>query len=85
MKLKYFITAAAVVLVAALGSLFTQFGMSWYDGLIKPTQWIPSFIIPIAWAVIYVSFIVALCLWQKRKPLTVENIVLLAINGVLNV
>ncbi len=48
MKLKYFITTAAVVLVAALGSLFTQFGMSWYDGLIKPTQWIPSFIIPIA-------------------------------------
>ncbi len=85
MKLKYFITTAAVVLVAALGSLFTQFWMSWYDGLIKPTQWIPSFIIPIAWAVIYVSFIVALCLWQKRKPLTVENIVLLAINGVLNV
>ncbi len=47
MKLKYFITTAAVVLVAALGSLFSQFGMSWYDGLIKPTQWIPSFIIPI--------------------------------------
>lgn len=85
MKIKYFISTGAVIIVAALGALFTQFGMEWYDILIKPSQWIPSFIIPIAWAIIYLSFIVALILWQLRKPLTVENIVLLAINGVLNV
>lgn len=85
MKIKYFITAGGVIAVAGLGALFTQFGMQWYGTLIKPTQWIPSFIIPIAWATIYISFIAALCLWQKRKPLTAENIVLLVINGVMNV
>lgn len=81
----YFITTVAVIVVAGLGTLFTQLGMQWFNALIKPTQWIPSFIIPIVWSVIYLSFIVVLCLWQKRKPLTVENIVLLAINGALNV
>lgn len=85
MKIKYFISTGAVILVAGLGALFTQFGMQWYDVLLKPAQWIPSFIIPIAWSVIYFSFIVALILWQRRKPLTAENIILLVINGVLNV
>lgn len=85
MKIKYFISTIAVIIVAGLGALFTQFGMEWYDVLIKPSQWIPSFVIPIAWSVIYASFIAALNLWQIRKPLTVENIILLAINGFLNV
>lgn len=85
MKLKYFISSGAVIAVAALGALFTQLGMQWYDTLLKPAQWIPSFIIPVAWTVIYLSFVIVLCLWQKRKPLTTENIVLLAINGAMNV
>lgn len=85
MKKKYIITILAIIAVAALGTVFTQLGSNWYEGLTKPSQWIPSFVIPIAWTLIYLSFIIVLCLWQKRKPLTGENIILLAINGFLNV
>lgn len=84
-KYMYIISTVSVIAVAALGAMFTQFGMEWYDTLKKPSQWIPSFIIPIMWSVIYLSFIVVLYLWQKKKPLTTENIVLLGINGFLNV
>lgn len=85
MKKNFIITIVSVILVAGLGTLFTQLGMQWFKGLTKPTEWIPSFVIPIVWTVIYLSFIIVLCLWQNRKPLTTENIILLAINGVLNI
>ena len=85
MKKKVIISTVAVILVAALGTLFTQLGMSWFDGLIKPTEWIPAFIIPIVWTVIYLAFAIILYLWQQKTPLTKENTILLIINGVLNV
>lgn len=84
-KKQYVISAVFVVAVAVLGSVFTQLGMEWFEGLKKPGQWIPSFVIPIVWSVIYLSFIAVLILWQRKKPLTRENTALLIINGVLNV
>lgn len=85
MKKNVIISTGSIILVAALGTLFTQLGMTWFDGLIKPTEWIPSFIIPIVWTIIYLAFAIVLFLWQQKRPLTTENIILLAINGVLNV
>ncbi len=85
MKKNCIISTVSVALVAGLGTLFTQLGMQWFKDLTKPTQWIPSFIIPIVWTVIYLSFIIVLCLWQNKNNLSTKNIVLLAINGVLNV
>ena len=85
MKKNIIITIASIIGVAALGTLFTQLGMSWFDGLDKPSEWIPSFIIPIVWTVIYLLFIYVLVKWQTKTPLTTENIILLVINGVLNI
>lgn len=85
MKKNIIITLVSIVIVAGLGTLFAQLGMKWFDGLDKPTEWIPSFIIPIVWTVIYLLFAYVLVKWQNIKPLTKENIILLAINGVLNV
>ena len=85
MKKNEIISTVAIVLVAGLGTIFTQLGMGWFDGLVKPTEWIPSFIIPIVWTVIYLAFAIILILWQKKRPLTTENKVLLIINGVLNI
>ena len=85
MKKSSVISTVSIIIIAVLGAIFTHLGMQWYEGLTKPTQWIPSFVIPILWTVIYLSFIVALWLWQNKKPLTRETIVLLAINGFLNV
>lgn len=85
MKKNIIITIVSIVLVAVIGTIFTQLGMEWFEGLSKPSQWIPSFIIPIVWTVIYIAFAIILVLWQSKKPLTTENVILLAINGVLNV
>ena len=85
MKKNGIISTALIILVAGLGTLFTQLGMGWFDGLVRPTEWIPSFIIPIVWTVIYLAFAIILIIWQNKRNLTTENIVLLVINGVLNV
>ncbi|MBE7075504.1 MAG: tryptophan-rich sensory protein [Clostridiales bacterium] len=85
MKKNIIITICSIVLVAVLGTIFVQLGMGWFDALIKPKEWIPSFIIPIAWTVIYVLFVYILIKWQIKKPLTKENVILLVVNGVLNV
>ena len=85
MKKNIIITIASIVGVAVLGTIFAQLGMGWFDGLRKPTEWIPSWIIPIVWTVIYGLFVYVLIKWQNRRPLTKENIILLIINGVLNV
>lgn len=85
MKKSTIISTVSIVLVAILGTIFTQIGMEWFDGLTKPTEWIPSFIIPIVWTVIYLAFAIILVKWQNKTPLTKENIILLVINGVLNV
>lgn len=85
MKKNSIISTVAVILVAGLGTLFTQLGMDWFDTLQKPTQWIPSFVIPIVWTVIYLSFAVILFLWQQNQKLSLKLTVLLIINGFLNV
>ena len=85
MKKNIIITLVSIIAVAGLGTLFTQLGMRWFDGLDKPNEWIPSWIIPIVWTVIYGLFVYVLIKWQNIKPLTKENIILLIINGALNV
>lgn len=85
MKKNNIISTTLIVLVAILGTIFTQIGMNWFDSLNKPTEWIPSFIIPIVWTVIYLAFAIILIKWQNKTKLTKENIILLAINGILNV
>lgn len=74
-----------ILAVAGLGTLFVNLGMDWFNALIKPSQWIPNFVIPIVWTVIYVAFAVILVLWQNRSSFSTRTIVLLIVNGVLNV
>jgi len=85
MKKNIILIVVSILSVAVLGTIFTQLGMEWFDGLLKPREWIPSFIIPIVWTVIYLLFAFVLIKWQKRQPISKENIILLIINGVLNV
>lgn len=74
-----------VPIVAVLGSIFVNLGMDWFDSLIKPSQWIPNYVIPIVWTVIYLSFIIVLIVWQTKKDIPTSTKVLLIINGILNV
>lgn len=82
---KYIITILAIALVAGLGTLFVNLGFDWFDTLSKPTNFIPPAIIPIVWTIIYLSFAVILCIWQKNENLPVSTLVLLILNGAFNI
>lgn len=85
-KLKKQILAVfLVVLVAGLGTLFVVLGMDWFNSLAKPSQWIPNFVIPIVWTVIYSLVAVYLVVQIKNDKLDTKNVTIFAINGLLNV
>ena len=82
---KIIIPFVVIILVAGLGSLFVQLGMDWFNTLQKPTQWVPNFVIPIVWSVVYVTFAVINFIWFKNDDIPTSTIVLMLINAVLNV
>lgn len=74
-----------IIIVAGLGSLFVGIGMSWFDSLTKPSQWIPNVIIPIVWTIIYSLFAIVNFLWIRNEGLSKRVVVLMALNGIFNV
>ena len=83
--ISYIIIILSVLLVAGLGTLFVNLGNQWYSTLQRPSQFVPDFIIPVVWTIIYSIFIVVLCLWTSKQAINTKTIVLLIINAVLNV
>ena len=83
--LKYVTIVGSIAVVAGLGSLFVNLGMEWFDALSKPSQWIPNVVIPIVWTVIYLAFAIVLCLWASKCKLPKLTVILLIVNGILNV
>lgn len=79
------VSIVAILIVAVIGSIFVNIGMPWFESLVKPSQWIPSFVIPIVWIIVYLTFASILFLWQKISNLPKNIIILLIINGFLNV
>lgn len=85
-KLKFqIISIVAVTIVAALGSVFVQVGMEWFASLAKPSQWIPDFVIPIVWSIIYILAILSLWTLIRDAKMTTFMTVLFCVNGALNV
>lgn len=76
---------APIVLVAVLGSVFVNLGMDWFNGLDKPMQWIPNWVIPVVWTIIYITFAVVLLRWTNKESLNKSTIALLVVNGILNI
>ena len=83
--LDYGIPVLSVSLVGLIGGVFVKKGMSWYEKLIKPTQWIPTPIIPIAWSVIYTITILYIIHLLRKEKWNNRIVSLLIINGILNV
>ena len=79
------IAVVGIVIVAVLGSVFVNLGMDWFDTLDRPSQWIPNIVIPIVWTIIYITFAIVLSLWIKNIGLKKSTVVLLVINGILNI
>ena len=76
---------APIVLVAVLGSVFVNLGMDWFNGLIKPSQWIPNWVIPVVWTVIYITFAIVLLRWSSKEEISKNTKILLIVNGILNI
>jgi len=79
------ITIASIVVVAALGSIFVNLGMDWFNSLNKPSQWIPNIVIPIVWTIIYLTYAIVLFFWIKNYKLSRNIVIALIVNGILNV
>ena len=82
---KIIISFAVIILVAVLGGIFVYLGMDWYNGLTRPTEWIPNIVIPIVWTIIYIAFAVINFSWYKRENIPKCTVILMLINAVLNV
>lgn len=82
---KIILIVVSIVIVAVLGSVFVNLGSDWFAELNKPTQWIPDFIIPIVWTVIYISFAIVLSVWISKENLPKSVVILLILNGIFNV
>lgn len=82
---KIIISIAVIVAVAALGSVFVNLGMDWFNALRKPAQWLPNFVIPIVWTVVYLTFGVINFIWFKNDDIPISTVILMIINAVLNV
>ena len=74
-----------IVSVAVLGSVFVNLGMDWFNSLTRPTQWIPNIVIPIVWTTIYLTFAVINFLWFKKGGIPRTTLILMIVNGILNV
>jgi tryptophan-rich sensory protein len=83
--ISYITVIASILMVAVLGSIFVNLGMDWFGSLETPDKFVPSFIIPVVWTVIYVVFAIVLCNWVGKENLEKSTVILLIINGVLNV
>ena len=82
---KVIISTISIILVAVLGSVFVNLGTDWFNLLNRPMQWIPNIIIPIVWTVIYLAFAIINYLWLKNGGINKNVVVLMIINGILNV
>lgn len=85
-NIKKFIGAiAGIILVSALGSVFVGVGMAWFGGLNRPSQFVPGWVIPIVWTVIYTLAGVVLVNLIRADKLSKNLRVLFVVNGILNV
>ena len=85
-KIISYVTIISVILIiAVLGSIFVNIGREWFAGLNRPEQFVPDFVIPIVWTIIYGLFAIVFCIWASKENLAKKTKILLVINAVLNV
>ena len=83
--LSYITVIISILIVAILGSIFVNLGLEWFTTLSKPNQFVPTWLIPVMWTVIYIIFAVILCVYISKDLTTKKLFILAAINGILNI
>lgn len=88
--LPYIISIVAVFLLSFLGSIITDYGMPWYDGINLPGFTPEGSVIGMIWSIIFILILISVLLFLKnnkeKKELRFNLIVSLFIaNAVLNI
>lgn len=83
--INYVVGISSVLLVALLGWVFVDMGMDWFNSLQRPSEWIPNWFIPMVWTIIYSVFIFYIIHLVRKEKDNKKVIILLIVNGVLNV
>lgn len=74
-----------VFFVGFIGSLFTNTGSGWYDG-VRPSITPPNFVFPIVWNLLFLMIVFSMYfVWKKRKDLVKFYIINLLFNGLWTV
>lgn len=74
-----------VVLVAVSGFLFTSSNMEWFNSLNEPVFSPPDWLFGVIWGIIYVIYMFIIYSLISNKLMDKTTIILLLINGILNV
>ena len=83
--LSYISIIVSILVVAILGSVFVNLGLDWFAMLDKPSQFVPTWLIPVVWTVIYIVFAIILCIYVNKDLITKKLAILSIINGILNI
>lgn len=84
--IKYGNPILAVLIVAILGTIFTNVGLDWLiTTLEKPKMWLNEAIIPIVWSIIYTSYAIYLIYIVYKDKMHKTLLSYLVINGILNI
>lgn len=84
--LKIILSSFIVLIVAILGSIFVNIGMSWFNNLKTPSDWVANILIPIVWTIVYSAFAIINYLWIKQDGFIPKKItILMIINAILNI
>ena len=76
------IAVLSVAIVGLIGRLLTDTNSAWFIGLAKPSEFVPNFVFPIMWGIIYVCFAVVIFLLLRRKQMDNCVLVTLVLTGV---
>lgn len=75
----------SVIFVAVTGSILVNYGMEWFNMLAKPSQWLPNFVIPVVWTIIYLIYTIFFFIQNSKYGINKNDTVCLIINGILNI
>jgi len=83
---KYFLFSFGIVfLVALIGSFLVNTNSAWFNSLILPEFYPPSWLFSVMWSIIYLLVALGLYLLFKEHKFSKKLLILYGVNGILNI
>ena len=75
----------SVGFVAVISTLLSNRNSSWYELLLRPSEWPPKILFPIIWSLIYFIIAVVLFIQLQNEKIDIDSIAILSFNGLFNI